>query len=194
MLFFQVILISVIVALIRRGSIKRLADVNIRQFWLVFVPAALTFIGVMVRSHSTESVWIPATMWINILLNAAFFAFFWCNRQLPGMKWFLGGWALNFVVIAANAGKMPVSQWAATTAGAGKVEANMVQHTLLTAITKLKFLADIIPAPKPPLFTPQVASIGDVLMVIGLFVLVQVTMCPKKASLPASVGEEAACG
>lgn len=180
MLFYQVILISVIVALIRGGKIQRLADINIQRFWLVFVPAGLTFAGVMIRNHSSESVWVPATIWLNMLVNVAFLAFFWFNRKLSGMKWFLGGWALNIAAIVANAGKMPVSQWAATMVGAGKVEANMVQHALLTSHTKLSFLADIIPAPAPPLITPQVASIGDLLMVVGLFVLVQATMCSPK--------------
>jgi hypothetical protein len=193
-IFLQIGLLSIVVALVRRGKIQHLADMKIERFWLVFVPAALTAVGIILYQRTSVTVWGPATVIINVLVNTAFLAFFWANRRLPGVNWFIGGWALNFMVIAANHSKMPVSQWASSVAGCGRVGENMGQHALLTSSTKLSFLADIIPVPGLHPIMSQVASAGDILMAVGLFLLIQLTMCPRKAVSEAQAEGDADCG
>ena len=51
-------------------------------------------------------------------------------------------------------------------------------HTLMNPKTRLKFLADIIPLP-PPYPRPRVLSVGDIIMGIGVFFLIQNYMTEK---------------
>jgi hypothetical protein len=157
----------------------RLADLEIRRFWLIFVPISVIFISLLCKKFMPGRTWAPVTGALHFVTVAVLFILFWSNRRIPGGKWLLSGWLLNFLVIAANGGRMPVSQWALNVASV-KVDPNMLQHNLMTVHTPLRFLGDFIPAPKPYLITPEVGSPGDILMMIGLFMLIQLTMCPRK--------------
>lgn len=96
----------------------------------------------------------------------------WINRRLPGVWLVILGLGLNLAVMAANGGRMPVSEWAALASGQGDYLPELVsgtgaRHMLLTALTHLPLLADIIPLPSPyPV--PRVLSIGDVVLFAGL--------------------------
>ena len=87
------------------------------------------------------------------------------------------GLALNFLVIAANGGYMPVPPENLVKAGMLH-EAEMLQArghfsnlTVLTEETRFPFLADIFVIP-PYLPFRNVFSIGDVIIGIGAFILV----------------------
>ena len=54
-------------------------------------------------------------------------------------------------------------------------EGRILTHVLIDKSTKLSILSDIIPIPKPYLF-PKIISLGDILIAIGLFVLIQTYM------------------
>lgn len=179
MFFLEPCLLSVIIALIRRGSIMRLADIELRRFWLVYVPISVVLVSWLCKGHMAGQTWVPIVRVLNFVTAAALFTVFWSNLSLPGGKWLFSGWLLNFTVIAANSGQMPVSQWALKVVGA-KVNGPAMQHHFMTAHTSLKFLGDYIPAPRPYLIFPEIASPGDILMMIGLFYLIQMTMCPRK--------------
>jgi len=187
-LTFEAGILSVIIALLRRGRIRLLAELDIKSIWIVFIPAAIIITSVIVGQFMEKQLWIKTTGMLHIAATVAFLVFFWANRRLPGMKWFIAGWILNLFPVAFNAGKMPVSKWAASVAGMEKVLANpdMMRHVAMSTSTKFNFLGDIFPSPKP---IPGVFSIGDVLMMIGIFILIQVTMCPKKPKLPPKEAE-----
>jgi hypothetical protein len=53
-----------------------------------------------------------------------------------------------------------------------------VIHSVLTEHSRLKFLADVIPLP-PPYPRPRVLSVGDIIMAVGLFILIQRGMLKK---------------
>lgn len=180
MLFIEVAFLSIVIALIRRGQIFRLADLQIRQFWLVFVPLGILVISLLFKKLVPANIWIPVTGGLHIVTTIALFAFFWSNRRLPGIKWMLAGWLLNFIPIISNGGKMPVSKWAVGVVSHGNISTAMTQHTWITSKTHFPFLADTIPGTVPPLIFPEVASPGDVLLAIGIFLLIQLTMCPKR--------------
>lgn len=181
---FEAGILSIIVALIRRGSIMRLADLRINRVWLVFVPAVLLVASMFGRAVFPREVWVPVTGWLHVVANLAFLALFWSNLRLPGMKWFFAGWAINILPILANAGKMPVSAWAARMANTPDVQTTM-RHALMSSQTRFNFLGDFIPATRPPMICPAVLSPGDILMAIGIFILIQITMCPRKPACAA---------
>ena len=176
--------LSLIIALARGGRISRLAELLDRaeRLWLIFLPAGLIAASVLLRQYASPAVWMPVTGWLHLAASAALLAFAWFNRKLPGIKWFFAGGVLNLLPIAANGGRMPVSSWAAAAAGAPAVEAAM-RHVKMSSHTHLNFLADIIPVPRPPSITPEVVSSGDVLMAVGIFLLIQLTMSPSPARI-----------
>lgn len=189
-------ILSVVIALIRRGKLLRLADLEVKHFWMIYIPAILLFASVFGRLIVPKTVWVPVSGWLHILATVAFLVVFVANITLPGMKWLLTGWTLNLVPILANSGKMPVSYAAAKMANVPKDQLAMLlkpmmRHVLMTSHTRANFLADIIPTPKPPsLINPCVNSIGDILMAVGLFILIQVTMCPRKTKDKADCGND----
>lgn len=103
--------------------------------------------------------------------------FVWLNRKQPGF-WILGaGLLLNFLVIVANGGLMPISpetvrkvfstvpesEWQV-----GKRLGNGKDIVLLVSTTRLWFLADRMILPDG--LSYQVAfSVGDVLIALGAF-------------------------
>lgn len=99
-------------------------------------------------------------------------ALLWLNRRLPGASLVLAGLVLNLLVMAVNGGRMPVSAWAAAASGQTPYLPELLsgtgaRHVLLTAATRLPFLADIIPLPAPyPV--PRVLSVGDLLVFAGV--------------------------
>jgi hypothetical protein len=187
LLYFQVIALSVIVGLIRRGRVQRLIDININQFWLVLVPAALLLVSYQIRAHASPHFYSHASPVLSLLIDVVFIAFFLFNIKLPGMKWFVAGWVLNVVPIVTNGFKMPVLKWATVVARCELSKADLSRHEFLRHVmmndqTRFKFLSDIIPITRPPFITAQVVSVGDVLIAVGLFILVQMTMCPGKSA------------
>ena len=94
------------------------------------------------------------------------------NIKKSYMMLFFMGTLLNFIVIAANGFKMPVLVSEILT----DVEAKKMYlltgqdliHSLLTESTKFKFLADIITL-APPYPFPKTISVGDVLLLSGIF-------------------------
>jgi hypothetical protein len=106
------------------------------------------------------------------------------NRHLPGMVWLGLGTALNFLVILANGGWMPVTAELLATAGfvntptaiaLGQRVVFSKDVVMVSQEMHLSWLSDRFVVPKAGLFT-MVFSLGDVLMMFGLFILVQAGM------------------
>ncbi len=98
----------------------------------------------------------------------------------------LAGTLMNFAVVLANGGFMPVSGASLLYAGydMSRIPASGVldmNHILLTAQTRLSFLSDIIAIPRPYPF-PQIISVGDVVMCLGMFLFIVIGMSPKRTA------------
>ena len=107
----------------------------------------------------------------------------WMNRRLPGV-WLAGiGVALNFAVIAANGGAMPVDRDLAVKAGSARLVEMLdspayAKHARVGPATRLRPLADVLPlpmlVPRPRFFSP--GSVGDVFVTVGACWLILVGM------------------
>jgi len=114
---------------------------------------------------------------VSLLASLILFSVFaWLNRHLPGMPILIVGLLLNFVVIVANGGWMPISpQTANLLAGKDVLQfmnagSRFGEKDILLPLQniRLEFLADrfLLPA----WFPYKVAfSLGDVLVSIGAF-------------------------
>lgn len=157
------VVLAVLVALLRGGKLERLTDLGLR--WLPAVWVALCLRAIVPLLESRGLVWAP---WLQVGAYLLLLWAVWLNVSVPGMKLFGLGSLLNFLVIVANGGTMPVSATAFKTLEMTKMPSGT--HSLLTAETRLRLLADIIPIRTP---LPQVISIGDIFLVAGIFLFIQ---------------------
>ena len=170
------VILAVIVALVRGGKLERLADLELKG--LPFVWVAL---GMRIAVGFLESRGFGYASWLQVLAYVLFLSVVWLNLSLPGMNLFGLGSMLNFVVIVANGGTMPVSAEAIASAIVTTVPTGT--HSLLTSSTRLWFLADIIPVNYPLMQGGMVLSFGDLFIVLGVFILIQQRMLQRTPAL-----------
>lgn len=160
---------SLLVCLIRKGKLKNLQHVYISGWYLLFISGILQIILTL---GYLEDFFYP----IVILSYALILICLALNFHKFSMMITFIGVLLNSVVIAFNQGFMPVSSKGLEIAGYNMSSITSVRldtfHALITDTTHLTFLADIIPIPKPYLF-PQMLSIGDFFIMVGVFLFFQ---------------------
>jgi uncharacterized membrane protein YcgQ (UPF0703/DUF1980 family) len=184
---FDGILLAIIIGFIRGGSFKRFADLTFKAGWIF---PLLLLIQLVIFTLQNKVGWIGEFSNLSFMVIYVIgLTFLWLNRHHPHFKAIFIGVLLNFIVMAVNGGRMPVSMEAASVIDPHYLEATKnalyAKHTLVTESTKLAFLGDIIPlsAPYP---REQAISIGDVVMNIGVFLFIQSVMVKKKDNLVTS--------
>ncbi|PZN12566.1 MAG: hypothetical protein DIU69_03135 [Bacillota bacterium] len=177
-MFLVTLGLAIMVGWLRGGRLGRLAGLPLR--WVVLLPVPFVIRAMLLHPRAGE---VPLlAQWAPVLQGLAYGLLVFLsavNLHLPGSSFLLAGTLANAVVILANGGRMPVSEAAVRIAAGGeRVTALAVlhgerslTHQLLTPDTRLPWLADILPLPRPFPF-PSVASLGDVLIAVGLFWLV----------------------
>jgi len=167
---------AVIGALLCGGSLSHLALVKVRAGWLVI--GVFLVQGWIIYSFYGElsGPWD----WRGIILIISYLLliiFLWLNRHLNGAYLILLGVLLNFTVIVANGGFMPVTVEALERAGQLNlvdepkewVKVKATKDVILSREkTKLWFLTDVFVIP-PPCPITSVFSPGDVLAGVGVF-------------------------
>ncbi|KAG3106602.1 DUF5317 domain-containing protein [Paenibacillus sp. UMB7766-LJ446] len=175
------ILLGLIVGLFRGGfryGLHQFAALKLRGGWIFPVLLLAQFFIFYLQERLD---WVAS---INGYLFAAVYvtglAFLWLNRHYKGFTLIWIGVFLNFIVMAVNGGRMPVSVDASAVLGPYYVDmlregGAVSKHYMMDASTHLSFLGDIIPLSSPYPRT-QVISIGDVVMNIGIFLFIQYMM------------------
>ena len=107
--------------------------------------------------------------WLYLVSSVAVLACVLRNARVPGLTIAAAGGASNLLALVANSGAMPVSPDAARLVG--HTVATSYTNTVEMADPALKILTDIIAVPAPLPFS-NVYSIGDVLILAGVFVTV----------------------
>ncbi len=172
------LLLAVIIGYLRGGHLRNLEHLTLRAEPLMAValiiqfllPALSTRLGL--PSGLAVAAWILSFM---LLLIAVF-----VNRgHLPLLLSGLGV-SMNLLVILLNGG-MPVLPSAIRvlvphTVATPSVFAGDSLHHLGGPMTRLAFLADAIPIAWPSVLR-SIISVGDIVLVIGVFWLVQAEMC-----------------
>lgn len=181
MLMLAFLILSVLVGYARRGRLRHYLEHPLRGLWLPIAAYALEF-----SFGALENIlpWPPSS-WLGVAVCLEYvmlFAFVWLNRERKAFWVIAVASLLNFVVIAANGFRMPISpvvyefpifEDIVRRVGAGE----MVEYTLVGWDGPLWWLGDTIPV---LWVVPGLASVGDLGLAAGVFVLMQEIMCPKK--------------
>ncbi|MFZ7101671.1 MAG: DUF5317 domain-containing protein [Peptococcaceae bacterium] len=165
-MFVESLLAGIFVAWVRKGKIKNLGLIQLQRISLLF---AVLFVQMII---DLPGVMIPGQIGVimHIFSYVLLFYFFWINKNRLNSL-ILTGAALNFSVILFN-GSMPVAAKHMSSEAVEQLKVS-ITHSLLTADTRLAWLADIIYVRWP---LRQMLSVGDFLLDIGVFVLIQKVM------------------
>lgn len=184
-MFLEPSFLSIVIAKIRGGKFNNLSNVIFKGYFL-FIAAFLiqAFLGLLNNSDSLTikkfivnfSYYLIALSYILMIVASLM------NIKKIYMKLFLIGIILNFVVIMANGGKMPVYFPPDLNINEDVIEEREydIIHVKADEDTKLFFLADIIYIPEPyPL--PKILSVGDLFIMAGVFMFFQREMLSDKS-------------
>ena len=144
-------ILSVIVAKLRKGKFKNLENIEIRAWYLLLMAAGIQIISSILNKNDLFQ---NRIIYLHILSYILMIICILLNIKRNSMKFFLVGLILNFIVICANGGKMPVSL-----KGIMGINDNIsreltisdynIKHQGITPSTKFPYLADIILIAKP---------------------------------------------
>ncbi len=185
-MLLDVMLISLVIGLLRGGKVRWLADLPFKKVGLVIAAFSIQYMLVFWGERGSN-LFSNFGIYLHIFSYLLLLVAIWYSRNIRGMKIIGLGVLVNFIVILFNGGRMPVSVDALVKAGLAdtlpllKSKAYAI-HTILTQNTRLKLLCDVIVLP-PPYPRPRVLNIGDIIMAIGVFILIQYGMIQRKNTL-----------
>ncbi len=209
MILLFVLLVSLVIGLARGGSLGNLNQLQIRYEWLpliLFLVQASLVLFPIIESQALVNVQRLAI----VSTYGGLLVFLYLNRFLPGVKLILLGAALNFAVILANGGYMPVAQEALQAAGhedliitRGERQYVLGSKDVVLEIsqTRLAPLSDILVIPEEAPLSGSF-SIGDIVISFGAFYLLNEALLGKcvargdsilprsKIQLPSVVAEQ----
>lgn len=180
MFLYATVLIALLVAILRGGTIKRLAHLPLRWSWLAIILFAAQVYLIFWPEPRAQGLLSPRAL-IMILSYLILIFVAWSNRSLPGVKVILLGILLNSLVIVANGGFMPVAPQTLTRVGHTHLVATlesgarvaMSKDVLLwPEQTRLWFLSDVFVIPERYPLAGSF-SLGDMLIACGVFILLQ---------------------
>jgi hypothetical protein len=170
-MLFEGVLVALLIALLAGGRMRNIDQIDLRAPWLLI--AAFPIQAAVVKVPADKAPWLsPAAPFLVVISYLILLYALARNWHLWGFRIALLGIALNFLVVVANGGLMPTSVAATRAVGAGELADQLEsgrygKNAVLTAETRLSFLADIHPLAWPyP--RPCVISVGDVFITLGL--------------------------
>ncbi|HCS10133.1 MAG TPA: hypothetical protein DIV40_01630 [Clostridiales bacterium] len=176
-MFFEALILGIVIGYIRRGKISRLSYVNFSFRFLIYI-SALFYLGIIVINlglYDYES-FLYSTFLIGSMVLTGLFLI--ANTSIKYMFIPLTGLALNLLSFLANKFKFPLSPDAAAQIyGAEAAEllntGKLLFYTSSETAT-LSFLGSII-----PIGNWFVVSIGDIIAALGVVLIVQCIMADK---------------
>lgn len=173
MLLDAAIVVLILAVTVGRGKLVHLKHLELRGAG-VFMLAAVIKVALMLLAARGVEVSPALARTGNVISYLLLFVGLALNHRQWAFRVVALGVLLNFVVIAANGGSMPVDRDLAVRSGnLAMVElldsGHYFTHAPVTAHTRLRFLADVFPlpllVPRPKFYSP--GSVGDVLITLG---------------------------
>ena len=162
MVWLAAVAIGLIGGVVGGGKIENLVHLRFRWPWFV-VAALIVRVSVVLTPLNR----VDGIQYVYAATLAALVAWtVWQIDRTPGIWLVTAGAALNLLVIAANAGRMPV----APEIGGSLVQRGQIgQYTLMSQGTHLNWLADWIVLRLGPV---EIYSAGDLVVALGIAVLI----------------------
>ncbi|MEN6357908.1 MAG: DUF5317 family protein [Armatimonadota bacterium] len=184
----ELLIIGLIIAWLSGGKLDRLADLRIRCGWVLILAVALSFTSWAFRFSPTlkEMHWLAGI--VQMAEKFAFLGFVLANLRIAGARLVIVGMVTNLLALSVNGGLMPASARAVAFVFGKKAATMPIHNSLMDAGTRLAFLCDIIPMRWPYALLPEICSIGDILITLGIVVAIIVGMrapSPKETKTPA---------
>ena len=187
-MIIEAFVLSLIAGFIRRGSMRNLENMPLRKSYLFVVGFVLAGAILALIIRGGDPTLIRYARMINVAQYLVLLVAIGLNLHIRGMFAVGIGTFLNFLVLTANGGLMPVSRHALVAAGLTDVIKNYaVRHVILTPETRLAFLSDIVPVRLFGYVCSQVISVGDIIIAVSMFIMIQYYMCrhaPAKEPVP----------
>ena len=171
----EIILISIVSILIlilrKRKLVISKINLQIKGYQFLIIAALIEIIAEFLYKNYSNSNLLKMLS-LHWLIYIAIFIVTLLNFKKPFMKLLFIGTLLNFIAIVTNDFKMPVLVSEALSNPEAKIiylsTGQDLIHSLLTEDTNFKILFDIITL-LPPYPFPKTISIGDVLLLMGVF-------------------------
>ncbi|NMO96359.1 DUF5317 domain-containing protein [Paenibacillus lemnae] len=185
---FDGIILGLVVGLIKGGfrhGLQAFSQIRLKGGWIF--PILFLIQLFIFRFQESNPDFAALSNYLFVAIYIVGMWFLWMNRQYKGFPIILIGVFLNFLVMAVNGGRMPVSLQAASVLDPYyldmlKNSTVVTKHYLMDASTRLPFLGDIIPLSSPYPRT-QAISLGDIIMNVGIFFyIVHLMTAGKKSS------------
>ena len=175
----ETILLSLLFGKLMGGKIRNIGNLYINGWYLFVVSFSVEIISLLIVSKTSGNLssFIENNFfYIHVFIYLLLIIGLMMNFHENGLRITLFGAVLNFLPLSLNSGRMPVGIKALKTSKLFNQltllqDGRIITHSLANKATKLTFLGDIIPIPKPYPF-PKVISIGDVLISLGLLILI----------------------
>lgn len=196
-MLIESVVLAIIIGYFLRGRLSNLAITPIKGVLFIFGGLIFrNFPGFFVKIYKggefvsitnypeTEQILITVQKLAPVLFVLSFVLMMigvFMNKKHWPMNVVLIGIMLNFVVVTANLGFMPVLKEGLSFAGfdTSKILSSRLDmnHILVDVNTNLTFLSDIIPVPRPyPM--PKMLSVGDIFMSVGILLYITTEMAP----------------
>lgn len=167
------VVVAIVVGYLRKGKISNFENVQFKLWYLVTVAFLIQFISFNEQIINEELFYI-----LHLLSYVIIMGVFILNRHLKSVWIVAAGHLMNFLVIAVNQGKMPVRMTDRIMELTGGNPYFDRGHMMLVEETRLKIFADLFVL-DIPVIPISVFSIGDVFLVLGIFLLIQKGMLAK---------------
>ncbi|PKM57022.1 MAG: hypothetical protein CVU98_08230 [Firmicutes bacterium HGW-Firmicutes-3] len=177
-MIIESIVLSILIGWIRKGKLRHLGTIEIKGIYLFFIGGLFQILlfaianqqGSGIERLLYEQFYVLHLLTYVIIMIPILLNLNWRGLNLMGL-----GSLLNFIPIAANQGKMPVALPAPYAPNFD------LGHVLLEPGTRFKILSDVIFIGHPyPM--PKIMSIGDLLIMAGVFWLIQSAMMLEKSN------------
>jgi hypothetical protein len=157
------------------GSIRGLKEIQFRVTWVLFVSLLVAILPLLSNTINEHRRVIQLIAFAGVLVFLAANILVMRDEVRAGLVVVGVGWALNFIVIAANGG-MPLSRWAYAHSGQTDLitqgKGGFYRIVVAGSHTTLRSLGDVIPLRPYSI----VLSIGDILMILGVALVIAAAM------------------
>jgi hypothetical protein len=173
--------VALLVAFLRGGSLRNLADFHLEWGWLAGLALATQIVAVYWATGDSYLYLQGGALVVSSLL---LLPMVWRNRRSPGLALIGLGLVLNLAVMVANGGFMPITPDAVARIEGQHLIVHLdgVERTsgskgivLPKEETALWALSDIFIIP-PPFPVASAVSLGDLLVTVGAFIFLQKAM------------------